>query len=1664
MSGKKVPMKQKKALTWAIILWLSAPLTMAAAAADGSQSVTTKQVVVQSSQAEENAKWESQQVQIITAKEIEEKQAKSVEDVIFNQTGVSKTVDAMGRTGVSIRGAEPRHTLILIDGQPVMGDLAKYSGAMDEVMRLGTENVDHIEVIQGAASAKYGSDAIGGVINIITKKASATPQLQVNAESMRAKGDKGLAPYTNLFLRADSGQIGKLRLGVYGSKRDIMPVYASEKPRRTWIIENKDMANFEPNALRYHGTADTIGMVGTYDINENNSLHWNVERYTEDLLRHVKHTDSDMEPQQIFKRRADRNTYNLGWTGRAGRTDWSVETNYSRMKEDDISLINYYGRSSYEGKNELKYVDDVDHRQRSLKASANTQINDRHLLSYGVGFIKETGEGSRLKSSPRTSTRYIDPWDYDKSLLVEGIDAYMRNDGDTSVPVWSHIHDYAFYDNGTSLPQWDQNYEYYGADRNDPSTLPLITYTDYERHKLKDKEPSRWYNDSSMTDDKWKDYWTFEQQLRDQNPQLAGASNIVGKYFEWGMATDPKTREKAPVFNGRHFLEEYRRRNNRITTGRGTINRRNFFIQDTWQVNDRTIVTPILRLDDSSLFGSHLSGNLGLTHNVGGNEHRRFKANIGTGYTEPGMGELWYNWEMYGSSPVGIGVARMGWYWVGNPDLKPETSVNFDIGIEGENDNTSARLGFFHNRIKDYMTVYFTGRYMDFAPDLGFSAKWMRAPDLIYSFKNIGRAEITGLEAEVKQKLGCHWTAKLGYTWLHAINKSDSDMPRRLLDKPVHKVDIGLDYDDPASGWRGSLWGNYYIHMLDSNSLSDSSNYWPDILQGEGAVYRKPQYQKKTFGIWNLMVQKKLNKDSLVYFGINNLFNHRDDDRATQQRVYRFGVNFKLGRDARDILEGKKAPAAEGAGAAKTPVRMNDFIARPFDESKGEGWDIIGDYRLRWDSHKGQDRQLPPFRADTYIDTADRNMYDRGEHGFSQRLRLGVDARLGEDTNLRLLGSASGSAAVDTAETVPLSEGLQHQRVEEADLTHRVSQWDFSIGRLTEPMGVTGYWFGKEFDGVRAVWTGKDAQVRLGYGSFKHSTGISDSAYTHSTHVVFYRPPTVSELIGLNRDDWPYDLAKMAGTNPLKPGTTDPDREGTVYDEGSPNDIYNKSYKGKNDKVYFYQQLRDAVKNGADTKEQGEVIRRLQHIVNTAYGKDAAQAGITLNVPIHGKVLYRLKHKDTGAVVYKAADVYYNSYISDFDSPEEKAYKQEMNKHFSISLSDDRALGDGRAFLTSREAELHRGYEAIAEHTAKEAWGYYGKDDEMGTTYRPLDGNGMWRNVSRSDRAGDYVYDGIEDIGSLDWKDSGQDGAGWYSQYRFDSTLDHLIDELYKENYGSADFNGNDPNYGLKIPRLLSEYLKALEDLVRSADSASKQPRAALEKAIGRPILTEGTILRRDVIAPLDRAAFVQVKKQFGPDFGLQAWYFHSFRQDKQPWLSENNHGNDVDIFDRFADVVGIGARWQIGQNLRLSADYGQNRTEFGRFLNGQSRYDHQRGTADFTLLGRDKGGTPHFWTVRLDVGRSDTDVPGSWNAFADYKYFQHGSFFGGNGTESLPDRYLDGIRSFTVGAGYVPAKNLLVEAFYTFDAKGIHNRDTLYGPEQFTLGDYARLQLTYKF
>ena len=1681
--------KRYLVLSSAVALWLNAPLVVMA----DNAAVTTDVVHVQGTWAEEEAKLNPQQVQIITKKEIEKKQAKSVEDIIFTQTGVSRTVDAMGRVGVSIRGAEARHTLILVDGQPVLGDFDKYSGAADEVQRLGAENVERIEVIQGAASAKYGSDAVGGVVNIITKKALKKPTLQVNAEGMRRKSDGDLFPFQNFYIRADSGQMGKLKVGLSGSKRDLMPVLASVKRRASGMGFDYAKHNFKPNVLRYFGDASDIGLVATYDANKNNKFEMRLNRYTEDLVRDIKHSDSDLEPQQHFKRTANRNTINLSWNAKAGKSDWTVETNYSRIKEDDVALINYTGRSSYEGSNELRYIDNIDHRQLDIRLNANTQLNNKHRLSYGVSYAREEGSGSRLKSSPNTSTMYIDPWAYDKSLLVDKLDRLVRKKGDNSVKVYSHIHDYKFIKSSSGMPQWDMDYEYYGAETD--AQKPGITYDDYVNYGLSESRLSEWSstspNNQPVTDEFKKRYYALENRLKSENPEMAAhRANIVGDYFKYGESSDLEMRKKAPKLNGKAFLEEYRNRDQRLTTGQGTIRKMNAYISDTWQVNKNLTFVPIIRLDNSSLFGSNLSASMGMTYNVKGNPHRRFKANVGTGYTEPGMGELWYNWEMYASNPVGIGVAKLGWYWAGNPNLKPEKSLNFDMSLEGENKNTYARVGIFHNRIKNYMSVYFTGEFQDFAPYLKGDAKYQRAPDMIYSFKNIGMAEITGLQAEVQQKFGKYWSGKLGYTYLHAINKSDPTMPRQLLDKPVHKVDIGVTYDNPKTGWNGSIWGDYYINMLDSNTLNNGGNYWPDILSGDAGVYKKQVYQKKTFGIWNLMVQKRFNKNAMMYFGINNIFNHRDDDRATQERVYRIGVNLKFGGgDAKTTPIGKDGNKAIDANGSVTNVavgneggvqnisevvKLTDFIRPDFDTTKERGVTFIGDYRARWMSHDGTNRPQSPFRSNSAIGSAKTNMYDSNRHSFEQRIRLGLDARINPFTNLSVIGSMTGMSGVDTSWTKSESKGFNHQRLDTVDLTRRVKKWDISVGRLNEPMGASGYWFGQSYDGARAVWNGNDTQVRVGVGSFKHSTGISDSAYTHVVHEVITRPPTAAELIGINRDDYPYDIesATKTGSDGEKKTTTDPAAP------DSPTGIYNSTYKGKTDSIYFYQQLKDLqaeyeaykatlnlnwsnpnrdqevekanAKLAEIQQKQAQVMSRLQDILTKAYPTEMAEKKFSLDIPSGGYTMYEITNKKTGEKLYKTGGLMYN-----VNSPLYPEYLKDKAKGLIVHTDNKEALLNPKGYVDKHGNEINQSISEIAKYNAADNWKNYNNGSLDEVWVKQADGTFKKSYDYYGQPSSDYEFTGF--LGAKTYKyDSGK-----YVFSDYDAK-----DALYKKNFTMSynDYGEGGSDYGWGMPNAMYNYMYNLEKVVHDAESENKLPREAIGKIIGNIIQTEGVVLEKDTIPPIETAAFVQVKKQIGDRLGLQAWYLRSFNGSKRTFLNANGNGNDEQSFSNIANVFGIGAKYQIGESAVLTVDYGQNRSKFGRYMNGNTVYDHERGTADFIVKGHQMGGTPHFWMARLDIGRADIDVPKSWNAFIDYKYFAHGSFLGGNGTGAVPDRYLDGIRSFTFGAGYVPRKDLLLEAFYTFDAKGTNKRDTLYGNESFKLGDYARIQGTYRF
>ena len=96
-----------------------------------------------------------------------------------------------------------------------------------------------------------------------------------------------------------------------------------------------------------------------------------------------------------------------------------------------------------------------------------TGVQTCALPIYGIGFIRETGEGSRLKNAPHTYKRHIDPWDYDKSLAVKN-----------GVPS-STIYDHSFRKNDAGVEQWNKEKEWYNGDKSKPNTLPEFTYEEY---------------------------------------------------------------------------------------------------------------------------------------------------------------------------------------------------------------------------------------------------------------------------------------------------------------------------------------------------------------------------------------------------------------------------------------------------------------------------------------------------------------------------------------------------------------------------------------------------------------------------------------------------------------------------------------------------------------------------------------------------------------------------------------------------------------------------------------------------------------------------------------------------------------------------------------------------------------------------------------------------------------------------------------------------------------------------------------------------------------------------------------------------------------------------------------------------------------------------------
>jgi vitamin B12 transporter len=142
-------------------------------------------------------------VTIITKEQLERSGGKNLSQVLTEQAGIyigGANSNAGKDKSLYLRGARVEHTLITIDGVPVYDPSG--IGSNFDIRNLSIDQIERIEILKGSQSTLYGSDAIAGVINIITKKIG-----------VKSFGGSGLLSYgSNNSLRGNAGINGKTEI------------------------------------------------------------------------------------------------------------------------------------------------------------------------------------------------------------------------------------------------------------------------------------------------------------------------------------------------------------------------------------------------------------------------------------------------------------------------------------------------------------------------------------------------------------------------------------------------------------------------------------------------------------------------------------------------------------------------------------------------------------------------------------------------------------------------------------------------------------------------------------------------------------------------------------------------------------------------------------------------------------------------------------------------------------------------------------------------------------------------------------------------------------------------------------------------------------------------------------------------------------------------------------------------------------------------------------------------------------------------------------------------------------------------------------------------------------------------------------------------------------
>lgn len=212
------------------------------------------QVVVTGTMKESFIQASPVKVEVITQKFLEKVATANVMEIIENVNGVQKQVNCgvCGTNDIHINGMEGPYTLVLIDGMPIMSSLSTVYG----LNGIPTSLIKQIEVIKGPSSTLYGTEAVAGVINIITKKPKDVSLLEFDAffNSHEEKNlDFAFAPKMNKVDMLFSGNLYNMQKFIDDNEDTFADVPFSNRLSlfNRWSLKRKSGKTLEFSAKYY---------------------------------------------------------------------------------------------------------------------------------------------------------------------------------------------------------------------------------------------------------------------------------------------------------------------------------------------------------------------------------------------------------------------------------------------------------------------------------------------------------------------------------------------------------------------------------------------------------------------------------------------------------------------------------------------------------------------------------------------------------------------------------------------------------------------------------------------------------------------------------------------------------------------------------------------------------------------------------------------------------------------------------------------------------------------------------------------------------------------------------------------------------------------------------------------------------------------------------------------------------------------------------------------------------------------------------------------------------------------------------------------------------------------------------------------------------------------